>query len=166
MSIFENPEFWLGIKGGTVGLASLTIGSIFYMWGGRSDKWIRRFIGSGVVAAGTNVIAALVDVWQMYFVYVWAFLAFGFSLGYGGSYFWKKLFRRTCFALGCLSAAFWMAYNIKTQAAWDLFFIQSWVGAASIALGIRNPLPAAVEEVFVFVVLTLFVCSFPLTLLV
>jgi len=165
-------EFLLGVKG-IVALLFVVAACFFYMWGGRDPlqpwmgKWLRRFIGSLVLATGANVIALWIACWRWEMLLVYPALCAGFSMGYGGDDFMEKLLRRTVYAAGVVGAGFVMVW----AAGWSgnaitVLIVQSICGVGSIVLGIKNPLPAAIEEVMVCIVLTLFIPIYPFTMLV
>jgi len=64
-------------------LIGLAVGSLFYMLGGRADKWLRRFIGSAIIATTVNVASFFMGVWNIWLIGVYPLLILGFSMGYG-----------------------------------------------------------------------------------
>lgn len=62
----------------------------------------------------------------------------------------QKIMRRSVFAAGSLGAGAILAWGagFNSKAVW-LLIAQAVASVVSIILGIKNPLPAAVEEVFV-----------------
>jgi hypothetical protein len=138
---------------GTLAAISLIICAIdcfAWMAGGRSGKWKRRFVGAGIQALGINILSIITGTW------VWQFaLAMGpevgsRSMGYGGNLTGEKVLRRSVFAVGSLLAGAVLAWGVgfNNKAIW-LLVAQSVASVVSIILGVKNPLPAAVEEVFV-----------------
>ena len=149
-------EFTLGTLA-VAGLAVCVIDSFFWMWGGRKGKYKRRFIGSAIQTAGINVLSILVGSW------CWQFLAsivpeiISRSLGYGGDTLKEKILRRTVFAIGSLGVGCFLAWGVGfTGKAITILICQAIASIGSIILGIKNPLPAAVEEVFVCISLKYF----------
>jgi len=142
-------EFKLGTLA-AIALGVCVIDCFFWMWGGRSRKWRRRFIGSTIQILGINILALITGTW------VWQFaLSLGpeigsRSMGYGGESTREKLMRRSVFALGSLAVGTVLAWGLgfNSKAIW-LLVCQAIASVVSIILGIKNPLPAAVEEVFV-----------------
>lgn len=144
-----NNEMTLGTLA-VVGLLVCVIDCFFWMWGGRSGKYKRRFIGSAIQTVGLNAIALVLGTW------VWQYLASVVAevasrcLGYGGSTTSEKLLRRTVFALGSLGVGVILAWGLSFSGkAITLLICQAVASIVSIILGVKNPLPAAVEEVFV-----------------
>ena len=133
-----------------IALGICVIDCFFWMWGGRSGKWKRRYLGAAIQTLGINILSLIIGTW------VWQFiLALGpeigsRTMGYGGDTQGEKIMRRTVFAVGSLTVgvilAWGLDFNGKTI---TLLICQAIASVVSIILGIRNPLPAAVEEVFV-----------------
>ena len=142
-------EFKLGTLA-AIALGICVIDCFFWMWGGRSRKWKRRFLGAGVQTLGINILALITGTW------VWQFLlaigpeAGSRSMGYGGNSTGEKVLRRSIFAAGSLAAGAVLAWGVgfSNKAIW-LLVCQAVASVVSIILGVKNPLPAAVEEVFV-----------------
>lgn len=138
----------------------LAVGCFLYMWGGRNRKWIRRFVGSLVIAGTVNMMAHYLGIWQIWHLLVWPILALGFSLGYGGDNLREKLVRRTIFTVGVVSAGLPFVLTLGGL-AWTIWVLHVGVGAFSIWLGTRNPLHAAAEETFVCLVLNTGLLLYP-----
>lgn len=133
-----------------IALAICVIDCFAWMLGGRSGKWKRRFIGSFIQTLGINILAIISGTW------VWQFAASvvpevaSRCLGYGGDSTGEKIIRRTVFALGSLAVGVLLAYGAGFNGkAITLLICQGVSSSISIILGIKNPLPAAIEEVFV-----------------
>ena len=60
-------EFKLGTIA-AIALGICVVDCFFWMWGGRSGKYKRRFIGSFIQIAGINVLALIVGVWHWLFI--------------------------------------------------------------------------------------------------
>ena len=121
-----------------------------WMLGGRKGKYKRRYIGSAIQTAGINIISIALGTW------VWQFLAsvvpeiISRSLGYGGDTTSEKIMRRTVFALGSLGVGCFLAWGVGfTGKAITILICQAIASVGSIILGVKNPLPASCEEVFV-----------------
>ena len=133
-----------------VALLICVVDCFFWMWGGRSGKYKRRYIGSAIQTIGLNGLAAVLGTW------VWQMLLTALTeiisrcMGYGGDTTAEKLRRRIVFALGslCTGAVLLWGLGFSEKALW-LFGCQVVAAVVSIILGVKNPLPAAVEEVFV-----------------
>lgn len=134
----------------TIGLVICCIDAGFWMAGGRGKKYLRRYVGSIIQTLGINILALITGTW------VWQFLLSlgpeigSRSLGYGGNSQSEKILRRSIFAAGSLAAGAVLAWGVgfSSKAIW-LLVCQAVASVVSIILGVKNPLPAAVEEVFV-----------------
>lgn len=75
-------EYMIGYTavGSLVGLA---LGCLFYMLGGRDGKWLRRFIGSAVIATTLVICSVMMGKFNWWLPLTYLPLAIGFSLGYG-----------------------------------------------------------------------------------
>jgi hypothetical protein len=142
-------EFNLGLLA-SIGLAICVIDCFLWMWGGRQGKWKRRYVGAALQTLGVNILSLIIGTW------VWQFLlALGpeigsRSMGYGGDTTSEKVMRRAVFATGSLAAGAILAWGMGfTGKAITLLICQAVASIVSIILGVKNPLPAAVEEVFV-----------------
>jgi len=145
---------------GTLAVASMgicVIDSFLWMWGGRSGKYKRRYIGSAIQTIGINILSVLMGVW------VWQFAAsivpeiISRCKGYGGDTVMGKVIRRSVFALFSLSTGVMLAWAAGfSNGALTLLGIQALVSVASIVLGVTNPIHAAAEEVFVCITLKYF----------
>lgn len=142
-------EFNLGTLA-VIALGICVLDTFLWMWGGRSGTWKRRFIGSGIQAAGINILALIVGSW------VWQFAASILAeigsrvMGYGGDTTGEKILRRSVFALGSLAAGAVLAWGAGFGGrAVTLLICQAIASITSIILGVKNPLPASIEEIFV-----------------
>jgi len=140
------------------------VASVLYMWGGTDmkwggKKWLRRYLGSFVLACAAWVIAVVLSKWDWRYLLMYPALWGGFSLGYGGDTKWEKVRKRFFFALGSLLACVvgaWIAGF--TGAAWAVLIVCFIVGMTSIVLGVKNPYSnAPLEQYLICQVLTLFV---------
>ena len=164
-------EFIVGLKG-IVALLFVVVACFFYMWGGRDPlqpwmgKWIRRFIGSLILASGANLMALWIDCWVWQMLLVYPALCIGFSMGYGGDTFLEKLLRRTAYAFGVLGGGLVMVWATGwAGGAVTLLIVQSICAVGSIIMGLKNPLPAAIEEVVVCFLLTVFIPFYPFVMM-
>jgi membrane-associated protease RseP (regulator of RpoE activity) len=90
---------------------------------------------------------------------VYPCLVLAFSLGYGGTDdLGTKIFKRAVYAFGVLMAGVVMCLILGS---WFIFIPHFFMGMVSIYLGVKNPLPAAVEEIFVCLSLTAFLVAYP-----
>jgi len=142
-------EFGLGSLA-AIALAICVVDCFLWMWGGRAGKWKRRFLGAGVQILGINILSIITGTWAWQFILALVPEMGSRSLGYGGSTTTQKLIKRAVFALGSLGVGAILAWGAGW---WDkaviLLICQAVASVVSVVLGVWNPLPAAVEEVFV-----------------
>ena len=130
------------------------LANVFYMWGGTEmswggKKWLRRFLGSFVLAGAASGIAAYLGVWTWKYLLMFPVLAIGFSLGYGAPTTIGKIIRRSVFAAGVLMACVIGAWSVGfTTASLLVLGISVIVGMTSVALGVWNPFKNAPLEQF------------------
>lgn len=142
-------EFKLGTLA-AIALGICVVDCFFWMWGGRSGKYKRRFIGSTIQSLGINILALITGTWAWQFILALGPEIGSRSMGYGGDSQGEKLMRRTVFAIGSLAAGAVLAWGLGFSGkAITLLVCQAVASVVSIILGVKNPLPAAVEEVFV-----------------
>lgn len=155
------PEnIWLVALGG---LAAF-IANVLYMVGGTKmsfggQKWIRRFLGSFILAGAANGIAAALNAWVWQYLLIWPCLIGGFSLGYGSDLWWVRVWKRSIFALGVITAVFVGVWATGfTVSGWIVFGLAVVISATSVVLGVLNPFKnAPLEQFLISQVLTLFV---------
>jgi len=152
-------EFGIGsiASGAIVGLA---IGCFLYMWGGRQDKWVRRFLGSLVIASSVNVSALLMGNWHWGLIIVYPCLIGGFCMGYGAEDLSVKIGKRALCALAICSAGL-VCCIVFGGSAWWLLPLHLFIGLTSIYLGVISKIHAAAEEVFVCLVLNAVLIMYP-----
>ena len=140
------------------------VASVLYAIGGTEmsfggKKWIRRYLGSFILALGANIVAFMIGEWSWKLLLMYPCLIGGMSLGYGGDKTSTKVLKRAIFALGCLSACMvgvW--YCGWVLAAWIVFGIAFVVASVSVVLGVWNPFKnAPLEQYIICQVLTMFV---------
>jgi len=144
----------------TCALLGLVLGSFCYGLGGRSGKWRRRICGSFVLAFTVNYVSFLRGVWEWPLVFVWLFLYGAFSIGYGGDSIGVKLRKRTLYALAVCTAGtlFWPIFGPKML--W-ITIPHLYIGLWSVYFGVRNPIPAAAEEMLICALLNIGLISYP-----
>lgn len=152
-------EFNIGTLA-VLSLFGLVTGSFFYMWGGRTNKWLRRVIGSVVIASTVIIMLVVFQRFQWIHLLIYPMLFIGFSLGYSGGSVKTKLISRSIYALGVCSSGVLLAYTLGGN-AWLILPIHLGVGAWSIWLGIKNPVHASSEEVFICVLLNIGLLMYP-----
>lgn len=142
-------EFRLGTLA-AIALGICVVDCFFWMWGGRSKKWRRRFIGSTIQTLCINILALITGTWVWQFTISLIPEAGSRSMGYGGDEIREKVIKRAVFAAGSLAVGAILAWGIGFNGkAITLLICQAIASVVSIILGVKNPLPAAVEEVFV-----------------
>lgn len=152
-------ETWIGTIA-LIGLIIIAIGCWFYMWGGRSDKWKRRFIGSLICSSAIWIESLLLGVFNFWQLLVYPFTILYFSLGYGSSILITKIIKRSIVVLFSLVVGFIMCLTIGDK-AWLILPLQTIIGAGSIWLGVKNPIAAASEEFFVCLLLNICNIMYP-----
>jgi hypothetical protein len=141
-------------------MIGLSLACLLYALGGRDGKWKRRFIASLILAITVNLASLVMGVFSF-----WLFLAFpslivGFSMGYGADTLMAKIIRRSIYALSVIASGLIFCLVFGGNAWWVLP-VHIGVGLFSIYLGVRNPLVAAAEEVFVCALLNIGLCAYP-----
>ncbi len=153
-------ETWLGTIP-LIEMILICIGCWFYMWGGRSGKWKRRFIGSFICSTALWVGLLLTGKFNWLALITYPLLAIGFSLGYGSEIPLTKVAKRTIVVLAVALTGILMAYILQGR-AWLILPLQVFIGSGSIWLGVKNPLQAAPEEFFVCLLLTECLAMYPM----
>ena len=149
-------EIWVGTIP-LIGLLIMSMGCWFYMWGGRHDKWKRRFIGSLICSTAVWVEAYLLNVFQPLMLLIYPLTIIAFHLGYSPTLPIKKqVIKRLIIVICSLSVGVLLSCILGGK-AWDVLPIQFLIGLCSIWLGVKGIIPAAPEEFFVC--LTLNVCN-------
>lgn len=145
----QMSEFNLGTLA-ALALGICVVDCFFWMWGGRSGKYKRRFIGSFIQILGINILAIIAGTWVWKFAVALVPEIGSRCMGYGGETTSEKIMRRSVFALCSLAAGAVLAWGLDFSVkAVTLLICQAIASIVSIILGIKSILPAAVEEVFV-----------------
>jgi len=134
--------------------------ALFYMLGGRKNKWLRRFIAPLFQEVSSNICFWIMGIWNAWLLVVYVLVALGLSFGYGGDTWGKKVIRRTIYCIANLTVGILFVILYGPTMLW-IFIPNVGVAAWSIYLGIRNPIYAAAEEVFVCVLLYLMTNAYP-----
>lgn len=154
-------EYLIGYAAaGSIGGLALTC--LLYMLGGRSGKWRRRYIASLIQAVNSNICAAIMGVWSPWILLVYPLAIAQTSLGYGADSMGGKVLRRALCAAASLTIGALFVW-IYGGMAWAVLAANIGVAAWSVWLGVKNPLYAAAEEVFVCALLFLMTCAYPFT---
>lgn len=140
------------------GMIAVAVYTLFWMLGGRSGKWLRRYLGTSIFGGAVNVLVALRGIWDPWILGVIPLLMIGSSMGYGEDSFWPKVARRTLFAAGNLAAGVLMAYVLG---AWWVLIPHVGVGLWSVYLGVKNPIEAAAEEGMICALLSIGLIAYP-----
>jgi len=144
----------------SLSLVGLAIGCFLYMTGGRSDKWIRRFFGSLVITMTVILETVVMKNFNPWLLLIYPILVTGFSLGYGADVPWKKIVKRSVFALTVISAGGLFLVTMGSV-AFPTFVLHLAVGMCTVYLGAVNPIQAASEEVFVCALLNICLLMYP-----
>ena len=147
---------WLASLSG-VGLVA---SSTFYWKGGRSKKWLRRWLGSFVMALTIWLVANGMGNFSPWMFLLYPILVLGYSLGYGGVQVGEKLIRRCIYAGTILCSGLLMAILIGGH-AWSIFGAHVLMASLTVNMAYFNPVPAASEEYFVSMFLNLALCIYP-----
>ena len=152
-------EYTIGWLSSLSGLG-LLLSSTLYWLGGRRDKYLRRFLGSFVLAATVNLISLFMGHWTPWLIAIWPLITIGYHMGYGGDELMVKIKRRFIYAsmvvvCGVLYCAF-----VSTSCVW-VFIPHFLIAMFSVYLGIKNPIYAAAEEFFVSMMLNLGLIMYP-----
>lgn len=143
------------------GLIGLSVSAFFYQWGGRSRKWIRRWIGALVFALTVILMSLKMGKFSYYQLLIIPMLIGSYHLGYGGTdNLLSKIIRRSIYAIAVCSSGVIMALTIGGS-AWALLIVHYGVGLWSIYLGVRNPIQAAGEEVLICALLNIVLLFYP-----
>jgi len=152
-------ETWLGTIPAIQAII-LIIGCWFYMSGGRSGKWKRRFIGSFICATALWVGLLLMGLFNPLSLLAYPLLIWGFCMGYGAEIPLTKVIKRLNIVLAVSSTGLLMCLILGGN-AWVILPLQLLIAGGSIWLGVKNPLQAAPEEFFVCLLLTECLIMYP-----
>lgn len=141
-------------------LIGLSLACLLYALGGRSGKWKRRFIGSLILASTVSICSFVMGKFSWWLLLTYPCLIFGFSMGYGADTTLWKIIRRSIYALCVISAGLVFCFVFGGNAWWVLP-IHIGVGLFSVYLGVRNPIWASSEEIFVCALLNFGLCVYP-----
>jgi hypothetical protein len=122
-------------------------------------KWIRRFLGGGLLALTSSVVALLMNAWHWQYLLMFPALMVGFSMGYGAPTLSGKIFKRTLCATGVLLACVAGLYATGfTVSGWMVTGLAFITGLTSVVLGVKNPFNnAPLEQFLICQILTLYV---------
>jgi len=152
-------EFGIGTLA-SLSLVGLATGCFLYMRGGRRQKYMRRFVGSLVIAGTSITMSVLMKRFSPWLFLSYPVIAGGMTLGYGANELFPKILKRSLFAAGVVSAGLVYCFVFGGNAWWVLL-PHVGVAAWSICLGVKNPLHAAAEECFICALLNLGLMMYP-----
>lgn len=141
-------------------LIGLSLSCLLYSLGGREGKWKRRFIASLILAITVSVASLVMGKFNFWLLLIYPALIAGFSMGYGADTFWGKIIRRTLYALSVIASGLVFCFTFGGNTWWVLP-VHAGVGLFSIYLGVKNPMAAASEEIFVCALLNIGLCMYP-----
>jgi hypothetical protein len=144
----------------SIAIAGLAVVCFFYMWGGRSGKWKRRFVGAFLACALVNFLMLARGIWSPWFLTLFPSLSIGFHLGYGSDIPMIKVVKRTICALFICGSGLICCFVLGGN-AWAILPLHVGVGLWSVWLGVRNPIEAAAEEAFVCLLLLTGLIMYP-----
>lgn len=141
-------------------MIGLSLACLLYALGGREGKWKRRFIASLILSITLNLAALVMGRFSLWLLLAFPALITGFSMGYGADTLIGKLIRRSIYAVSVIASGLIFCFTFG-GVAWWVLPVHVGVGLFSIYLGVRNPVYAAAEEVFVCALLNIGLCIYP-----
>ena len=140
---------------------SAFLANCLYCMGGTAGftKVLRRYVAPIILTLALNLSALYLETWRWQFILVLPLLIGGFHLGYSATTTWKKILRRTLYALAVVSSCLACVWGTGfTLGGCIIFGLAVFTGLTSVALGVWNPFNSArVEEFLVSQVLTLYI---------
>lgn len=149
-------EHQLILYSAVAGLHATTVASL-YSLGGRSGKWLRRFVAPAWLMTGVAMSLYFAGKWgtdSLWFLLSYPLYAAVWSVGYGVNsqltrWLKNKYIVRAVTGMAYALAALPIAF-VSGHGAVSLLLIFAAASALVVAyLGAKNPLPAAVEEFLV-----------------
>ena len=115
-----------------------------YARGGRSHKWIRRFVGSLFLVLGCFLIATMSHLFRKEFLFALIAYPAALSMGYGGTSSLQKFWRRLVYGLGLGAASGCFFLPLGMYGTWIAqIILATWI---SLWAGLTNPTSAVGEE--------------------
>lgn len=133
-------------------MLGLVVASALYSLGGRQGKWKRRYVASFVLTMTVIATSLILGTFTWWSLMVYPLLIGTFSLGYGSESFIVKVLKRSLVAICGIIATLPLIIPGMRLAILPL---QVVMVPLYVWLGVRNPIPAAAEEVFICIVLNL-----------
>lgn len=122
----------------------LSIFSYLYSEGGISNKWIRRFIGSGWMMLGIFAFSQWQGVWNYWYLLCFPLMTIALSIGYGANDTFTKIRKRAVYGiiLSCTAIPI-----VVFSHMWVLFGYSVFIAVvSSVLLGGFNPTRSARAE--------------------
>jgi len=141
-------------------IIALAFASLLYMLGGRDNKLWRRLGSAVILGSAVNITSLLFGIWELSFLLAYPCLIAGFSMGYSGDEGWEKAVRRLLYTIGVCATGLVFALSLGGF-AWLILPLHIGVGAFSVWLGVKNPIHAAAEEIFICVLLNTGLLMYP-----
>lgn len=136
-------------------LVLLGLFSLFYVLGGRSNKWLRRYVAGIGFPLGLILISLISNNFKWLSLSLIALYPINLSLGYGGDTLYKKLALRGIYGL------FGGILGIFCGYLWGNHFL-GWAQltlalTGSLSLGVLNPTHAVDEEALISLFLVILI---------
>lgn len=143
-----------------ISMLGVTIGSVLYGFGGLQKKWVRRWLGSFIIACCVNGICLWRGIWSPLYLLVYPFLGAAWTLPYGADSLFPKIIKRTLFALASCACGLIFCFVLGGN-AWFVLIPHVGIGLWSVYLGVKNPIESAAEQFFICVLLTMGLMMYP-----
>ncbi len=140
-------------------LVALALAATLYMCGGRKDKWIRRYLGSFMIALAINLTAVFFEKWSYWLLLLYPMLILQFSMGYGVSGVMPKWVKRLLISLLSVVTGFFLCC-ILGGGIW-LLIIHALVAVGTVVFAFKNPIYASAEEPLVCILNNLLLIFYP-----
>lgn len=131
-------------------LLGLVAASALYSLGGRAGKWKRRYVASFVLTLTVIITSLIMGTFTWWSLMVYPLLILTFSLGYGSESLTVKILKRLLVVVCGIIATLPL---ILPEMRLILLPVQILLALIYIYLGVRNPVYAASEEVFICCIL-------------
>jgi len=152
-------EYTIGLIA-CLSLVGLAISAYLYMLGGRSNKWIRRFIASFVITGTVALASHFMGCFSWWILALYPLKCAEFIQGYGVSGTRPKWLKRLTIAGTSLAYGVGLCF-ILGGSAWYLLTIHLWLGLCTTQFAFKNPVHAAAEEPLVCMLNNLIVVFYP-----
>ena len=148
----EWRQLWLVFAG----LLLLALFGLCYMVGGRTSKWVRRFVGGLLFPSGCLWIAQQGGTFHWLMLGSLVAYPIALSTGYSGDTLGEKLRQRTRYGLilGSAGLLLLIPAGHPIIGLWQIVLAV----LASLTYGVKNPIPAVAEEATIAI---LSICLIP-----